>query len=133
MVDASLAPVWNFRAIRTPAGADEATSTLRASFRARAGYKTSGYNVTEVLEFLPLVFGDTPVASTGIWPRSIFRNTVSFNVTLSPVFTFHQEVKYTRDLSMRAQASCPDASNPLCRGYAVATITALSLKFDLSP
>ena len=137
--DASLAPVWNFRAIRAPVApgstttADQSTSTLRASLRVRAGYKTVSYNVHDTVEFLPLLFGDTPVVESGIWARSIFRNTVSLDVTLSPIFTFHQELKYTRDLSMRAQAACPDASNPLCRGYAVATLTALSLRFELSP
>jgi hypothetical protein len=139
MLDASVAPVWNFRSIiapvaaGTPATVDETTSALRASFRLRLGYRTKAYGLNDMVEFLPLVVGDTPVVESDVWSRSIFRNTVSFDVSLSNVVTFHQELKYTRDLSMRAQAVCPNSSSSLCGGYAVASVTALSLKLDLVP
>jgi hypothetical protein len=42
-----------------------------------------------------------------------------------------QEVKFTRDLQMRAQAVCPGSGSPLCSGNAVATLTSLALKFEL--
>jgi hypothetical protein len=32
---------------------------------------------------------------------------------------------------MRAQADCPDGSNPLCLGYAFASTTAIALDLDL--
>ncbi len=140
VLDLSFAPVWNFRSIRSPAPAvvpgapatiDEVTSTLRGSFRLRAMYRPAHYALSETFEFLPYLFGDINVPEPGVWDRAIFRSTTAVQVDFSPTVAFRQEVKYTRDLSMRAQATCPDSNNPLCLGYAVATITSLTLKLEL--
>jgi hypothetical protein len=36
-----------------------------------------------------------------------------------------------RDPAMRAQANCPDSENPLCRGYAITSMTAIVLNVEL--
>jgi hypothetical protein len=139
-LDASFAPVYSFRSITAPvpdappgapATTDSVTSTVRGSFRLRAIYRPPHYGLFETVEFLPYLFGDTVASTNGVWDRSIFRSTAALEVDLSRKFLFRQEVKYTRDLSMRAQAACPDSASPLCLGYAVATTTSLTLKLDL--
>jgi hypothetical protein len=135
--DASFAPVWTLRAIVAPAKAtsaaprDVTSSTLRGSFRLRLGYGSGAVRLTDVLEFLPAFYGDDIVASSRIGERSILRNTVALDVNVGARVKLRQEVRYTRDPSMRAQASCPDAANPLCLGYAVATLTSLAVEVDV--
>jgi hypothetical protein len=136
-IDASFAPVYNYRSILEPAGTgstaliDASSSTLRGSFRGRLTYRTSTYGFAEVAEFLPLLVGESPVPENDVWDRSIFRNTVVLHIDLSDRFAFRQELKYTRDLAMRAQATCPDSSNPLCLGYSITTTTSLIAKVEL--
>lgn len=131
----SFAPVWNFRSIITPdmAGAprDETTSKLRGSFRARAGVRRPTWALLNTFEFLPTLLGDEVAEEDRFWNRTVLRNTLALDVTLTRHLTLREELKYTRDPAMRAQANCPDSSNPLCRGYAVANTTSLVLNVEL--
>jgi hypothetical protein len=140
-LDASVAPVWNLRAVSTVMempgaapvpGPDLVTSTLRASFRLRAGISTSHFNLHDTFEFLPMVFGDQPVPSSHFWDRTIIRNTVVLEAVLTEHTRLREEFKYTRDPSTRLQAACPDSSNSLCSGYAIATTTSLVVSLDLA-
>jgi hypothetical protein len=134
-LDLSFAPVWNFRSIVDPnragAASDETTSKLRGSLRARAGLRPSTWSLLDTFEFLPTVYGDDVASEDDFWHRTVVRNTVTFDVTLTKRLTFHEEFKYTWDSAMRAQAACPDSSNPLCLGYAFASTTALSVNLEL--
>jgi hypothetical protein len=134
-LDASFAPVWNFRSIAAPnpdgSVSDETTSKLRASFRARAGLHRPTWSLMDTFELMPTIFGTDVGAEDGFWHRTVLRNTLSFDVALATKLTFHEEFKYTWDSAMRAQAECPDASNPLCLGYAFASTTALALDLEL--
>ncbi|MFZ5897004.1 MAG: hypothetical protein ACOY0T_38455 [Myxococcota bacterium] len=134
-LDVSFAPVWNFRSIVSPTtmgtSVDENTSKLRGSFRARAGISRETWSLLDTLEFLPTLFGDDVVEENDFWSRSVLRNTVALNVSLSRRFTLREEFRYTRDPAMRAQANCPDSSNPLCRGYSFASTTSLVLNLEL--
>jgi YD repeat-containing protein len=134
-LDASFAPVWNFRSIVSPQPdggvTDETTSKLRGSFRARAGLHRPTWSLLETFELLPMIFGTDVAAEDGFWHRTVLRNTVSFDVALAKKLTFREEFKYTWDWAMRAQADCPDGSNPLCLGYAFASTTAIALDLDL--
>lgn len=134
-LDLSFAPVWNFRSIISPTMAgtttDENTSKMRGSFRARAGIFRPTWSLLNTFEFLPTLFGDEVAQENKFWNRTVLRNTLAFDVTLTRRLTFREELKYTRDPAMRAQANCPDSSNPLCRGYAVANTTSLVLNLEL--
>ncbi len=134
-LDASFAPVWNFRSIAAPkpdgSVADETTSKLRGSFRARAGLHRPTWSLLDTFELMPTIFGTDVAAEDGFWHRTVLRNTVTFDVALVKKLTFREEFKYTWDSAMRAQAQCPDASNPLCLGYAFASTTSLALNLEL--
>jgi hypothetical protein len=134
-VDVSFAPVWNFRSIVSPAddgtSVGENTSKLRGSFRARAGIHRDTWSLLDTFEFLPTLYGDDLAQEDEFWNRTVLRNTLVLEVVISNHLTFREEFKYTRDPAMRAQASCPDGSNPLCRGYAFASTTAIVLNLEL--
>jgi hypothetical protein len=136
-LDVSFAPVWNFRSIHAPTPApnapyaDETTSKLRGSVRARAGLHFDQWSLVNSFEFLPTLYGDDAATEDDFWHRTVVRDTVSFDVKLSEHFTFHEVFKYTWDSAMRAQAQCPDGDNPLCLGYAFSSTTALSLNLGL--
>lgn len=134
-LDVSFAPVWNFRSIAAPQPTggvkDETSSKLRGSLRARAGLHLATWSLLDTFELLPTIFGDDVTSDDGFWHRTVLRNTVALDVGLTKRLTFHEEFKYTWDTEMRAQASCPDAKNPLCLGYAFASTTALSVNLEL--
>ena len=133
-LDVSFAPVWNFRSIYAPDGlasTDETTSKLRGSLRLRAGLNFDDWSLVNTFEFLPTLYGDGVAEEDDFWHRTVIRDTVTFDVKLSPYFTFHEIFKYTWDSAMRAQATCPDSDNPLCLGYAFSSTTAVSLNLDL--
>jgi hypothetical protein len=134
-LDLSFAPVWNFRSIVDPnqmgAATDETTSKLRGSLRARAGLHFSTWSLLDTFEFLPTIYGDDVASEDDFWHRTVVRNTVTFDVTLTKRLSFREEFKYTWDSAMRAQATCPDSENPLCLGYAFASTTALSVNLEL--
>jgi hypothetical protein len=110
---------------------DETTSKLRGSLRVRAGLHFDSWSLVNTLELLPTLYGDHAAPEDDFWHRTVLRDTLSFDVELSPRFTFHQVFRYTWDSAMRAQAECPEDGNPLCLGYAVSSTTALSLNLEL--
>lgn len=134
-LDVSFAPVWNFRSIAAPnpdgSITDQTTSKLRGSFRARAGLHRPTWSLLDTFELMPTIFGTDVAPEDGFWHRTVLRNTVTFDVTLTKKLTFHEEFKYTWDSAMRAQADCPDSANPLCLGYAFVSTTAVSLDLEL--
>lgn len=134
-LDLSFAPIWNFRSIvaPNPAGGatDETTSKLRGSLRARAGLHFSTWSLLDTFELLPTIYGDDVANEDDFWHRTVLRNTVTFDVTLTPRLSFREEFKYTWDSAMRAQGNCPDSENPLCLGYAFTSTTALSVNLEL--
>ncbi|HWA77066.1 MAG TPA: hypothetical protein VG937_32245 [Polyangiaceae bacterium] len=131
-VDLSFAPIWSFRSIEAPTpSAEDSTSKLRGSFRARAGLRFKSWSLVDTFEFLPTIFGDEFAAEDSFWQRTIVRNTVTFEVNLARHLKLLEVFKYTWDPAMRAQASCPDESNPLCLGYAFSSTTALSVDWSL--
>lgn len=136
--DVSFAPVWNFRSITSPPQTDmsttsvqENTSKLRGSLRVRGGIRYDTWSLIDTFEFLPTIFGDEVAQEHSFWNRTVLRNTLTFDVLLTKHLTFHEEFKYTRDIAMRAQASCPDDSNPLCSGYAFTSTTSVVLNLQL--
>jgi hypothetical protein len=136
-LDASFAPVWNYRSIVSPAAEEpgtetvENTSKLRGSFRARAGFQRPTWSLVDTFEFLPTLFGDDVAEEDDFWSRTVIRNTVRLEINLTQHLVLREEFKYTRDPAMRAQADCTDSNNSLCRGYALATTTSLILNLDL--
>lgn len=139
-LDASFAPIWNFRSIDSPeAGADampeseldETSSKLRGSFRVRAGIHRPTWSLLNTFELLPTFFGEDLAPEDTFWDRTVLRDTLRFEIRLSPRFSFRQELKYTRDPAIRAQATCPDSENPLCRGESYSSSTSLVLNLDL--
>lgn len=134
-LDVSFAPIWNFRAIRSPTAdgevVEENTSKLRGSLRARAGVHFEHWSLLDTFEWLPTLTGDDVAQEDDFWNRSVARNTVTLEVALAPRLSFREEFKYVRDFAMRAQATCPDSANPLCRGYSFASTTSLVLNLDL--
>jgi hypothetical protein len=134
-LDVSFAPIWNYRSIVVPAETgpetNAETSKLRGSFRARAGLHFDRWSLVDTVEFLPTLFGDDSAPETDFWHRTVLRNTVTLEVSLAPRFTLRQVFRYTWDPAMRAQAMCPDPDNPLCRGYSLASTTAISVNLEL--
>lgn len=129
--DLSFAPIWSFRSIEAPTpSAEDTTSKLRGSFRARAGLRFKTWSLIDTFEFLPTIYGDEFATEDGFWHRTIVRNTLTFEVNLVPHLKLLEVFKYTWDTAMRAQASCPDDSNPLCLGYAFSSTTALSVDWS---
>jgi len=136
--DVSFAPVWNYRSIVSPPATGtegepvvENTSKLRGSFRARFGILRDKWTLLNTFEFLPTLFGDDIAQEDSFWNRTLIRNTVVLDVRVTKYLTLREEFKYTRDPALSAQASCPDDDNPLCRGYSIASTTALVLNVDL--
>jgi hypothetical protein len=130
--DLSFAPIWSFRSIEAPApSAEDTTSKLRGSFRARGGVRFKTWSLVDTFEFLPTIYGDEFATEDSFWLRTIVRNTLTFEVNLLPYLKFLEVFKYTWDPAMRAQASCPDDSNPLCLGYAFSSTTALSVDWSI--
>jgi hypothetical protein len=60
------------------------------------------------------------------------RNTVVLEAVMTEHTRLREEFKYTRDPSTILQAACPDSSNSLCSGYAIATTTSLVVSLDLA-
>ncbi|HET9960538.1 MAG TPA: hypothetical protein VFQ61_38975 [Polyangiaceae bacterium] len=138
-LDISFAPIWNFRSIIAPPPAgeegapsvNETTSKLRGSLRARAGVHRTTWALRDTFEFLPTLYGDDVPQENGFWNRAMVRNTVTLELNFTPYLSLREEFKYTRDPAMRAQASCPDDSNPLCRGYSIVSTSSIVLRLDL--
>jgi hypothetical protein len=136
-LDVSFAPVWNYRAIDAPPPdgegppVEEDTSKLRGSFRLRAGIHRETWSLLDTFEFLPTLYGDDVVEEDDFWERTMLRNTLTLDVKLGGRLALREEFKYTRDLALAAQASCPESDSPLCQGYSLSSTTSLVLNLEL--
>ncbi len=139
-LDASFAPVWNFRSIAVPAGGEcddrilvedgHCTySKIRGSFRVRAAVGTKAVTLKDVVEFLPTL---NPEGSFGaaLADESIFRNTATLTVKLTDALSLSESVIFVRDPLLAAQADCDaDPDNLLCDGMSLQTGTTLALSY----
>ena len=140
-MDASFAPVWNYRSILVAAGesCDDLTvdvdthctfSDLRGSLRVRLGLAAGGFSLKDTVEFLPTL---TPDGSWGeaLSDESIFRNTASLSVKLTDRLSLAEKVVFTRDMRLQDQVDCsatPDSR--LCQGVSLQSSSSLSLNMS---
>jgi len=139
-LDASFAPVWNFRAIAVAAGeaCDARTlaedghcvfSKIRGSFRVRAELGGATATLQDTLEFLPTLNPDGAFFAA-IADEAIVRNTLALDVRLTGHLSLVETVVFVRDPLLAAQAACTaDADNLLCRGLSLQTGTTLALAY----
>ncbi|MDP2307919.1 MAG: DUF481 domain-containing protein [Pseudomonadota bacterium] len=139
-LDASFAPVWNFRSVAVAAGGDcdglslvedgHCTfSKIRGSFRVRASLGTAAVTLKDVVEFLPTLNpkGDFGAA---IEDEAIFRNTTTLSVKITNALTLSESVVFVRDPLLAAQVDCAaDPDNLLCDGMSLQTGTTLALSY----
>jgi len=144
-LDASFAPVWNFRSVQLqPGSACESgpavdsptpcnTSKFRGSFRVRGGYSNSRVKVSNTVEWLPNL-APADGYPRGLATDSMLRNTFGFEVALSSKLSLKEAFIFTRDPTLAAQADC--TANPddlLCDGLSFVTTTTLAFKWDVVP
>jgi hypothetical protein len=157
LVDASFAPVWNYRAILEETTFEEdgscsgtldpedpsiceqekSTSKLRGSFRFRVGYGNDHFSLRNTLEFLPNLRPEDQSLGWALSNDSILRDSLVFEARLTERLTFRQELRYTSDPTLADQASdCGDgaSNNPssLCDGKIYSSMTSLSLAFQVN-
>ncbi|MDP2312773.1 MAG: hypothetical protein Q8P41_07695 [Pseudomonadota bacterium] len=139
-LDASFAPVWNFRSIAVPAGGECDSlvltedghctfSKIRGSFRVRAAFGTPAVTLKDVVEFLPTL---NPEGDFGqaIEDESIFRNTTTLAIKITGALTLSESIFFVRDPLLAAQADCTtDPDNLLCKGMSLQTGTTLALSY----
>jgi hypothetical protein len=138
-LDASLAPVWNFRSIAVEPGAtcgdavaDEsghcATSLYRASGRVRAAVTTDRVKLSETVEYLPALNPSDGTLRAALDDQSVFRNTAALTLTVAKALALTESVVFTRDPQLVAQADCDaDPTNLLCSGTSLQTTSSLSV------
>jgi YD repeat-containing protein len=139
-LDASFAPLWNYRSIAVAAGdaCDGLTlsegghctfSKIRGSFRVRATLEGGPFKVKDVVEFLPTLNPDGDLIAA-IEDEAIFRNTLSVDIKLTTHFSLTESVLFTRDPLLTAQIDCAaDPDNLLCDGMSLQTGTTLALNY----
>lgn len=141
-LDASFAPIWNFRSILIAAGGecDGAVVTLdthctfnkmRGSFRARAALEFGPVKVKDVLEFQPTFNPASGDLVAGIREEAIVENTTSLSVKLSQRLALSSAISFTRDPLLKEQADCTaDPENLLCDGMMVESASTLTLSMS---
>lgn len=141
-LDASVAPVWDFRSIAVAAGGDcdDVTvdmdshctfSKFRASFRARAALELGPAKIKDILEFQPTLNPAGGDLIAGVQEEAIVENTTSLAVKLTGSLALAASLGLTRDPLLAAQADCSaDPDNLLCRGLKIESASTLTL--DLS-
>ncbi|MFN7146981.1 MAG: DUF481 domain-containing protein, partial [Myxococcota bacterium] len=139
-LDASFAPVWNFRSIAVAAGetCDARTlaedghctfSKMRGSLRVRAAVGGKTVKLKDTLEFLPTLNPDGDFLAA-IEDEAILRNTLTLDVKLTGHLTLQESVTFVRDPLLTAQADCAaDPENLLCAGMSLQTGTTLALTY----
>lgn len=137
-LDASLAPVWNWRSIdagapmrceggRVQAGETCNQSWLRASVRARIGFTRGPVEVRNTLEFLPVLDPEEGGLLAAVEDAAIVRDALGVEIALGGGFSLREDLLFTRDPALRAQADCdaePDAA--LCDGTSLHTGTRIA-------
>ncbi len=140
-LDLSFAPVWNYRAITTPAGGDCdgltvgidtacQSALIRGSLRLKAGYEAKRWSLMNTLELLPVLFPDGVSLADSLDQDSITRDTIDLEIKLTGRFTVTEKVVWTRDMSLADQVDCSTGDdNRLCEGRSVQSTGLLSLRY----
>ena len=140
-LDASVAPVWNYRSISADGvdcdGVEAAgeftcpTSKLRGSLRTKVVLDLHQIKVSDTVEYLPNLIPETDFA-TALSEDSIFVNTFALDVALSTRLTLTESFVFKRDLTLAAQVDCDaDPDNLLCDGLLYTTATTLTFTFGI--
>lgn len=141
-LDASFAPIWNFRSILVAAGGtcdDEVLvedghctfNKVRGSFRARAGLTVGPLKLKDILEFQPTLNPASGDLVAGIREEAIVKNTTSLTVKLSQRLSLASSVALTRDPLLADQVDCTaDPENLLCSGLSVDSTSKLTLSMS---
>jgi hypothetical protein len=141
LLDASFAPVWNYRSISveaggtcdgslvTAAGACD-TNKVRGSFRTRAILDGKVVDISQSFSYLPDL-GPAHLPE-GLSEGAILQDTLALNVALSSRLTLKESLFATLDPSLKDQADCvSEPDNLLCSGVEYGTNTTLVFAFDL--
>ncbi len=141
-LDASFAPIWNFRSITVAAGGDCEGEVMaadghctfnkvRGSFRARAALEIGPVKVKDILEFQPTLNPASGDLVAGIGEEAIVQNTASLSVKLSQRLALASALSVTRDPLLAEQADCDaDPENLLCDGLLVESASTLTLSMS---
>jgi hypothetical protein len=139
-LDASFAPVWNFRSIAVAAGeaCDARTlaedghctfSKIRGSLRVRGTLAWKALRLEDTLELLPTLNPDGDFFAA-VEREAIVRNTLTLDVKLTGNLTLSESFVFVRDPLLAAQADCEaDPDNLLCAGMSLRTGTTLALTY----
>jgi hypothetical protein len=142
-LDASFAPIWNYRAVREigvdcngnalPGEEDEVscvTNKLRGSVRIRLEGEVGPVTLSDTVEYQPNIFPEDRDFLGALNEDSIFRNTTGLKVALSDRLSLTEAFLYERDLTLAAQADCEaDPDNLLCDGMLFSTATTLTFAY----
>jgi YD repeat-containing protein len=122
-LDASFAPIWNYRAVREigvdcngnalPGEEDEVscvTNKLRGSVRIRLEGEVGPVTLSDTVEYQPNIFPEDRDFLGALNEDSIFRNTTGLKVALSDRLSLTEAFLYERDLTLAAQADCETAT-----------------------
>lgn len=138
-LDASFAPIWNFRSILVEAGSDcedvvveqdtHCTfNKVRGSFRVRAALVVGGLTLKDTIEFQPTLNPASGNIVAGLQEEGIFRNTAALSVALTDRLSLKSSVVFTRDPLLAEQADCDaDPENLLCDGLSLESASTLGL------
>lgn len=138
-LDASFAPLWNYRSIdgvvgsvcgETTLSADGecSTSRVRGSLRMRGGYEDERVSLKDKVEFLPDL--DPSSFVPNLDTDSIFRNTLTLEMKLSSSVSLTESFVATRDRTLASQFDCAGGdNNPACDGVSLENAATLTVSF----
>lgn len=141
-LDASFAPVWNFRSILVEAGGECEGAVvevdthctfnkIRGSFRVRLGVEVDGFALKDVLEFQPVLNPASGDLVAGVGEEAILKNATTLSLKLSDALALSSAVTFTRDPLLVEQADCEaDPENLLCDGMMLETASTLTLSMS---
>lgn len=142
-LDASLAPVWNFRSLTVDAegtcdGVVLTTrghctwSKVRGSMRVRAAIEVGPVKLGNTFEFLPVLDPDDGDLIGAVEEEAIVRDTTTLAVKLGTRVTLASSLLVLRDPLLVEQADCvADPENQLCKGRSIQSGTTLGLAWTL--
>jgi len=133
-LDFSLAPVLNYRAIRVEGEVSDVFK-VRASARFRVGWSDDRFSVWDTVEYLPTLTRD-PARPLTLGQRfsedAIVRNTFGFSVAIQEWLSLRNELVFTQDPTLVAQADCAGgATTLLCDGRVVTQRSELVLSWGV--
>lgn len=148
-LDFSLAPVLNYRSIAVPGSttivdgeelvtpdANQDFLKLRASARLRVGYEADLWGISDTLEYLPTLYDGAEDYNLSFGEQfsqdSILRNTFKLSLHFTEWMSFTNQLVFTRDLTLAAQADCSaDPGNLLCDGVIVTNLSTLDFTWTV--